>query len=95
LRGVGIPSKYLVGISRNSENSGHCLVESYVRNRWILIDPSYFQLNLIPSKSSFYNNYHVVKEGLDSWGCEIKTYEDWKKVSNTLNEKVRNVLKKN
>src|SRR3989338_11639295 len=50
LRAVKIPAKYLVGIDKiRQTRGGHCVVEAYVGNRWILIDPTYFQLNLIPS----------------------------------------------
>lgn len=92
LRTVGFPSRYLVGIGKiNTENSGHCVVESYIENRWILIDQGDYQINLIPSKSSFYHNYYIVKEGLDSWDCGIKTFADWKKVSKNLSERIKSI----
>jgi len=53
LRAVKIPSKYLVGINKISpKNQGHCVVEAYLRKRWILIDPSSFQLKLTHSVRS-------------------------------------------
>jgi transglutaminase-like putative cysteine protease len=93
LRASKIPSKYLVGISKiNPANQGHCVVEAYLGKRWILIDPSSFQLNLLPSRSSFYANHYIVKEGLDSWDCGIKTFDDWKKVSQNVVDKVNQGL---
>jgi len=93
LRAVKIPSKYLIGINKTSpKNQGHCVVEAYLGKKWILIDPSSFQLNLIPSRSSFYTHHYVVKEGLDSWDCGIKTFNDWKKVSKSIVDKVNKDL---
>lgn len=85
LRATGIPSKYIVGIGKqNPENSGHCVVKSYIEGKWVLIDQGNSQISFIPSKSSFYNNYHVVKEGLDSWDCGIKTFDDWRGVGRSV-----------
>lgn len=89
LRAIGIPSKYLVGIDKISPTrGGHCVVEAYFGERWILIDPCHFKLNLIPSRSSFYKHNYLVKEGLDSWDCGIKTLRDWENTSNNLVEKI-------
>jgi len=94
LRVVGIPCKYLVGINKiNPQNRGHCVIEAYVGKKWILIDIDNFQLNLIPSQSSFYDNYYIIREGLDSWDCKIKTFNDWKKASENLIRKINNDLK--
>lgn len=85
LRTAGIPAKYVLGIDRLvPHRGGHCVAEAYVKNRWMLIDPSYFQLNLIPSRSSFYKNNYVLGKGLDSWDLGVKTMKDWKTLSSKL-----------
>ncbi len=85
LRTLSIPTKYVVGISKNQPRKrGHCIAEAYIQRKWILIDPTPFQLNLIPERSSFYKDYHIVKKGLDSWDCNINTIGDWKKASKKL-----------
>ena len=85
LRAIDIPAKYLLGIDKISPTKGgHTVVEAFFKGRWILIDPSYFQLNLIPSRSSFYKENYIVKEGLDSWDCGVKTVDDWERVSKNL-----------
>jgi len=96
LRAVGIPAKYLLGIDKISpRRGGHCVAEAYIGGRWILIDPSYFQLNLIPSRSSFYKDNYIVKKGLDSWDCGVKTVEDWESISKILVKKInKNLIKK-
>ena len=89
LRAVGIPAKYVLGIDKKSPTrGGHCVAEAYVNKTWILIDPGEFKLNLIPERSSFYKDNYLVKKGLDSWDCGIKTVEDWKAVSDNLVKKV-------
>ncbi|HLC31816.1 MAG TPA: transglutaminase-like domain-containing protein [Candidatus Nanoarchaeia archaeon] len=85
LRAIGIPTKYLLGIDKeNPTRGGHCVAEAYIGERWILIDPTYFQINLIPDRSSFYKENHIVKKGLDSWDCGVKTVDDWKTISDQL-----------
>jgi hypothetical protein len=77
-------------------NGGHCVAEVYINEKWIVIDPSYFQLNLIPSRSSFYKENHIAKKGLDSWDCGVKTVKDWDKISKELVNKIKyNSLLKN
>jgi hypothetical protein len=81
-RSIGIPAKYLVGIDRiNPKNRGHCVVEINIEDRRILIEPEIDSIGLDPRKSSFYRHNFIMKEGLDSWDCGIKTFEDWKKLS--------------
>ena len=81
-RSIGIPTRYLVGVDRiNPKNRGHCVVEINIRDKWILIEPEVDSINLDPRKSSFYKHNFVMKEGLDSWDCGIKTFDDWKKLS--------------
>lgn len=92
LRAINIPTKYLLGISKtHPSNRGHCVVEAYIGGRWILIDAGSLQLSLIPKKSSFYVDYYLLKEGLDSWNCGIKTFNDWKKVSQKVIKKVKEI----
>ena len=89
LRALKIPTKYVLGIDKISpRKGGHCVVEAHIGGRWILIDPSYFQLNLVPSRSSFYKENYIVKEGLDSWDCGVKTVKDWENVSKNLVKKI-------
>ncbi|MBI2045497.1 hypothetical protein HYT23_05540 [Candidatus Pacearchaeota archaeon] len=90
LRTLGIPSKYVLGIDKmKPTKGGHCVAEAYIGKRWVLIDPTFFQLNLIPSRSSFYRDNHVIKKGLDSWDCGIKTVDDWNNTSKELIKKIK------
>ena len=89
LRAIHIPTKYLLGIDKMSPTrGGHTVAEAFVGGKWILIDSSYFQLNLIPSRSAFYKDNYIVNEGLDSWDCGVKTVKDWHKVSSSLVKKI-------
>jgi len=95
LRAIDIPAKYLLGIDKISPTrGGHCVGEAYVGGRWILIDPTYFKLELIPSRSSFYKHNYIIKEGSDSWDCGIKTLKDWKKASDNLVKRISKDLVK-
>ena len=90
LRALNIPTKYVLGIDKKQpRRGGHCVAEAYIGKRWILIDPAFFQLNLIPERSSFYQENYVVKKGLDSWDLGIKTVDDWDKESKKLIKKLR------
>ncbi len=85
LRAVGIPVRYVIGIDKPSlGKGGHVVVEAYVIGRWILIDPSYFRVDLLPERSSFYKTNYVYKKGLDSWDCGIRTVAEWDKASRHL-----------
>ena len=90
LRALGIPTKYVIGIDKNQPGKGgHCVAETYIGERWILIDPTPFQINLIPERSTFYKENHIIKKGLDSWDCGIKTISDWNKISKKLIKKLK------
>ena len=90
LRALNIPTKYVLGIDKKlPSKGGHCVAEAYIGGIWILIDPTFFQLNLIPERSLFYKENYVVKKGLDSWDCGIKTLGDWDKASKKLIKKMR------
>jgi hypothetical protein len=81
-RSVGIPSKYIAGISKNDpENLGHCVVEIYLEGSWILVDQSRSVLYLIPEKSHFHHFHKVAEVGLDSWDIGIDTFDSWQKIS--------------
>lgn len=85
LRAVNIPAKYLLGIDKEKPSKGgHTVAEAYVNSSWILIDPSYWRIDLKPSRSIFYRENHVVRKGLDSWDCGVKTVDDWHKISDKL-----------
>ncbi len=94
LRALDIPTKYVFGIDKNRpRKGGHCVAETYIGKKWILIDPTRFQINLIPKRSSFYRENYIVKRGLDSWDCGVKTIKDWDKESKKLIKKLKSVLK--
>ena len=89
LRAIGIPAKYLLGIDKEEPSKGgHCVVEAYVNRNWLLIDPSRFEINLIPNRSSFYRDNYLIKKGFDSWDCGVKTVKDWHNISNNLIKKI-------
>ncbi len=91
LRTLKIPVKYVLGINKkHPRKGGHCVAESYIGKKWILIDPTFFQLNLIPERSSFYKKNYIVKKGLDSWDCGVKTVKDWDTLSKKLVQKIAN-----
>ena len=95
LRAVGIPAKYLVGIDRVSpRNTGHCVVEAYVNKKWVLIEPRVESTNIEPRKSSFYKYNIIVGEGLDSWDCGIKTFNDWKKTAKKIEDGINKLEKR-
>ena len=90
LRALKIPTKYVLGIDKKQpRKGGHCVAEAYIGKRWTLIDPTFFKLNFIPSRSSFYKNNHIIKKGLDSWDCGVKTIDDWDKISKKLVKKLK------
>ncbi|MEK6842582.1 MAG: hypothetical protein AABX84_02105, partial [Nanoarchaeota archaeon] len=74
---------------KQPNKGGHCVVEVYIDGKWILIDPTFFQLNLIPERSTFYKENHIIKKGLDSWDCGIKTVGDWNKESKKLIKRLK------
>ncbi len=89
LRALGFPAKYVLGINKEQPNKGgHCVAEVYVNEKWTLIDPTFFQLNLIPKRSNFYKENHIIKKGLDSWDCGVRTEEDWNNASKKLIKKL-------
>ncbi len=91
LRALSIPAKFIEGINKlKPENQGHCVVEAYVRNRWILIDPALFLIYMEPSRSDFYEENYITGISIDSWDNGVKTFDDWKNVS----QKVINHVKK-
>lgn len=90
LRAKRIPARYLLGIDKKQPTrGGHCVAEAYVNKRWILIDPSPFQLNLIPSRSPFYSENYIIKKGLDSWDCGVKSVDDWNKAAIKLIKEIK------
>ena len=91
LRALKIPARFIEGVNKlKPENQGHCVVEAYVKNRWILIDSVLFLIHMMPSRSDFYKENYITGIGLDSWDNNEKTFDDWKKVS----QKVINHIKK-
>ena len=90
LRALGFPTKYVFGTDKEQPNKGgHCVAEVYIDRKWIMIDPTFFQLNLLPYRSNFYRENHIVKKGLDSWDCGVKTIGDWHKESDKLIKKLK------
>ena len=89
LRTLGFPTKYVLGIDKKyPRKGGHCVAETYIKGKWILIDPTPFQIILIPERSSFYKENYIVKKGLDSWDCGVETVEDWDGISKKLVKKI-------
>lgn len=90
LRALNFPTKYVLGIDKKyPRKGGHCVAETYVGDKWILIDPTPFQINLIPERSPFYRENYIVKKGLDSWDCGVKTVKDWDAISKKLVKRIR------
>jgi hypothetical protein len=82
LRACHIPAKYLLGIDKERpRKGGHCAAQALVNDEWIIIDPSYFKINLISSRSDFLRENYLARTGLDSWDCGVKTVKDWDKLS--------------
>ena len=77
-RAVGIPAKYVVGINKlDPKNCGHCIVEIFINNKWMLLDQSRYNLSIYPERSDFYKNNYIVGKGLDSWEIGISTFNTW------------------
>jgi len=92
LRAVNIPARYLTGINRlNPKNNGHCVVEAFVKNKWILIEDSKHQINFQPTRSDFYYHNYIIARGLDSWDNGIKSFKDWEKVSEKVIKKIKEI----
>ena len=92
LRALKIPAKFIEGIDKLSpQDSGHCVVEAYIKGKWILIDPSYFTLSLKPKRNPFYEKNYVIGVGVDSWDNGIKTFNDWKKKSEKIIKQVEKI----
>lgn len=90
LRATGIPVKYVLGIDKKiPRKGGHCVAEAYIGRNWVCIDPTFFQINLIPNRSSFYRENYIVKKGKDSWGCGVRTVDDWETISKSLVKKIK------
>lgn len=80
VRSIGIPAKYVVGIDKlNPRDKGHCIVEIFINERWVLVDQSRWLVSLIPSRSSFYEENYIIGKGLDSWDLGIKSFASWNK----------------
>ncbi|KQC05489.1 MAG: hypothetical protein APR54_08245 [Candidatus Cloacimonas sp. SDB] len=84
-RSVGIPSKYVAGINKlDPRNRGHCVVEIFINNKWMLLDQSRFNISIFPERSEFYRNNYIVGKGLDSWEIGISTFQTWVDKSNQI-----------
>jgi len=84
-RAVGIPAKYVAGISKlDPKNRGHCVVEVHINKQWILVDQSRGVIALDPRRSNFYNENFIIGKGLDSWDIGIKSFKTWRDKSNKI-----------
>jgi len=91
-RSVGIPAKYIEGIDKiNPQNKGHCVSEVFINNRWIFVDPTMNTICIVPARSDFYKQNYLIGEGLDSWDIGIKSFRSWRKKSNELIKKLKNI----
>ena len=94
LRAIGIPAKYVLGINKEKpRKGGHVVAEACLGGRWILIDPSFFKINIIPNRSSFYRENYIIKKGKDSWDCGVKAIGDWEEISKNLVRKIGKKIK--
>ncbi|MDD2673021.1 MAG: transglutaminase-like domain-containing protein [Syntrophales bacterium] len=90
-RAVGIPAKYITGIDKlDPKNRGHCAVEVYINNTWIIVDQSRKIITLDIKRSDFYKQNYIIAKSLDSWEAGIKTFKNWKDKS----EKIVKVISK-
>ncbi|MCD4819989.1 MAG: transglutaminase-like domain-containing protein [Candidatus Cloacimonetes bacterium] len=86
-RAVGIPAKYVIGINKlDPKNRGHCIVELYLHNKWILLDQSRNSIFIYPKRSDFYRMNFIVGKGLDSWDLGISAFKTWEDKSNRIIE---------
>ncbi len=84
-RAVGIPAKYIMGIDKlNPKNRGHCVIEVYVNEHWIIVDQSKRTISLDIKTSDFYKKNFIVGKGLNSWDIGIKSFKSWKEKSNKV-----------
>jgi len=91
-RAVGIPAKYVVGISKlNPKNSGHCVVELYLYGRWILVDQSRGSVYIEPKRSDFYKMNFIVGKGLDSWDVGISSFKTWEEKADKIIELISKI----
>ena len=91
-RAVGIPAKYVVGISKlNPKNSGPCVVELYLYGRWILVDQSRGSVYIEPKRSDFYKMNFIVGKGLDSWDVGISSFKTWEEKADKIIELISKI----
>ncbi|MBC8383444.1 MAG: transglutaminase domain-containing protein, partial [Candidatus Cloacimonetes bacterium] len=92
-RAVGIPAKYVVGISKlNPKNSGHCVVELYLpAGGWILVDQSRGSVYIDPQRSDFYRMNFIVGKGLDSWDVGISSFKTWEEKADRIIELISKI----
>ncbi|MEA2103303.1 MAG: transglutaminase-like domain-containing protein [Candidatus Cloacimonadota bacterium] len=84
-RAVGIPAKYVIGINKlDPKNRGHCVVELFLHDRWILVDQSRGSVFIYPERSDFYRMNFIIGKGLDSWDLGISSFKTWEEKSNRI-----------
>ena len=91
-RAVGIPAKYVVGINKlDPKNRGHCVVELYLHDRWILVDQSRGSVYIEPKRSDFYKMNFIVGKGLDSWDVGISSFKTWEEKADKIIELISKI----
>jgi hypothetical protein len=90
-RTCGIPVKYVAGLGKETGTGGHCISEVFIDNRWLLVDPSSYKIDIFNEFSDFYKKFYVMGVGLDSWDIGIKTLSDWYKKAKEINEKIKRI----
>ena len=91
-RAVGIPAKYVVGISKlDPKNRGHCVVEIYLHGKWILVDQSRGNIFIDPKRSDFYRTNFIVGKGLDSWDVGISSFKTWEEKADRIIELISKI----
>jgi hypothetical protein len=88
-RSCGIPCKYIAGLGKETGTGGHCVSKVFVNDKWLLIDPSHYKIEIFPENSDFYKKFYIMGEGLDSWDIKIKTLKDWYKKAEQINYKIK------
>ncbi len=78
-RAIGWPTKYIEGVRKERSKNyfeGHVIAESFIRGKWIGVDPSYSEIYLNPEQSRFYKEHRIIGVGLDSWDLGVYGLND-------------------
>jgi len=90
-RACGIPCKYLAGLGKETNKSGHCVSEVFINKKWILVYPSNYRIEIFCENSDFYRKFYVMGIGLDSWDIKIKTLKNWYKRADEITKQIQKI----